>query len=389
MRVLVSCLQSLKGHPLPAYEFWRPYFVQGCQEAGIECVEVPDVDWAEGLVYPPGSELATWRARTWEIVLDFVRKEQVCRPIDFFLGYLYPKQVEVAAITHLQRMGIPCINFFCDNIREFRQVPVEYRPFALHWVPEFEALPMYRKAGLPHLHAPMPCWVPPALRTVPSCESEPPTFIGSADVLRRDLLGQAVQAGADIVVRGPGWMPESGSLAAEAASRSLVQMLANQITLVRAQGFRGLYCKLQDRLMPLNTLPIAEQWVKPFASLHEYIRITREALVTLGINRVPTARKSNRNPLTYSRLRDIEAPMLGACYLTEWTEGLDHLYNLGSEIESYRTPEEMCAKIDELKDDKVRRRRMRERAQRRALADHSVARSLGRICKRLGLRNGS
>ena len=57
MRVLLSCLQSQKRHPLPAYDFWRPYFVEGCREAGIECLEVPGVDWAEGVVYPPGANL--------------------------------------------------------------------------------------------------------------------------------------------------------------------------------------------------------------------------------------------------------------------------------------------------------------------------------------------
>jgi hypothetical protein len=44
-------------------------------------------------------------------------------------------------------------------------------------------------------------------------------------------------------------------------------------------------------------------------------------------------------PNTYSRLRDIEAPMLGACYLTEQTEGLECLYDIGNEIEIYKDPE--------------------------------------------------
>src|SRR6266513_2305327 len=136
MRILLSCLQSLKRHPLPAYDFWRPYFVQGCEEAGIECAEVPGVDWAEGLIHPPGEDLEEWRARTWETVLAFVRKEHGRHPILFFLSYLYPKQVDPTAIKELHRMGIPTVNFFCDNVREFDRVPPEYSPFALHWVPE-------------------------------------------------------------------------------------------------------------------------------------------------------------------------------------------------------------------------------------------------------------
>lgn len=389
MRVLLSCLQSLRRHPIPAYDFWREYFAQACNEAGIECVEVPDVDWAEGLALLPGKQLDAWRSRTWERVLEFVRKEQHREPIQFFLGYLYPGQVEVGAIVELQRMGIPCVNFFCDNIREFHQVPIEYRPFALHWVPEFEALMMYRNAGLPHLHAPMPCWIPIELRSIPTIETEPPTFIGSADLLRRNLLGLAVKAGADLVIRGNGWELTDDSVTPDAPASRLAEILRNQVAFVQAHGFAGFYRKLENYFIPLDAPAISEEVMKPAVSRHDYVRITREAVVILGINRVPAARASNRHPLTYSRLRDIEAPMLGACYLTEWTAGLGELYELGEEIESYRSSEELCFKIDELKKNEPRRKVMRQRAQRRALVEHSAARSLIRISERLGLRTTS
>ena len=78
--------------------------------------------------------------------------------------------------------------------------------------------------------------------------------------------------------------------------------------------------------------------------------------------------------------------MLGACYLTEWTEGLDELYDLGAEIETYRTPEEMVEKIAALQADPGRRAAMRCQAQRRALWQHSVARSVDAIGERLGVR---
>src|SRR4029079_9349139 len=125
---------------------------------------------------------------------------------------------------------------FCDNVREFRRVPEEYRPFALHWVPEFEAGPMYAAAGLPWLHAPMPCWVSPDLRGVPSRETEPPTFIGSADPLRRLLLGRALEQGADFVIRGPVCLPDHAQPVA-AGSRSWRRLASNQIATVKTNGW--------------------------------------------------------------------------------------------------------------------------------------------------------
>jgi hypothetical protein len=354
------------------------------REAGHEVVEVPGVDWAEGLTYPRGAALDRWRARTWNAIDDFVRREQ--KPINLFLSYLYPKQVEGAAIRELQCLGIPCVNFFCDNVREFAAVPAAFQPFALHWVPEFEALPMYRRAGLPHIHAAMPCWVPPHLRNTPSVELEPPTFIGSADDLRRDLLGRALQAGADFVIRGPGWKARGHAANKPPRARSVGQVLMNQIELARQHGWSAVLRKMETRLWPLESPPISDANLRDAVWDDEYVRNTRESIVTIGVNRVPTPNHSPRRPLAYSRLRDIEAPMMGACYLTEWTMGLEHLYEIGSEIEVYRSPEELGGKLDALRRDAPRRAAMRARGQRRALSDHCVARSIARIGDQLGLK---
>lgn len=385
MRILLSCLQSLKPHTIPAYGFWRTYFVRGLEEAGHEVLEVGEVDWAEGLTYSARSALDSWRARTWEKVLAFVREEQGRDPVQLFVGYLYPKQVDGAAIQELQRLGIPCVNFFCDNVREFARVPAEYRAFDLHWVPEWEALPMYRAARLAHVHAPMPCWIPPNLRTLPSRESEPPTFVGSADILRRDLLARALQAGADFTIRGKGWTAGPEMLDGKRSrSRSLRTLIANQLAIVRRHGVAAIMRKIENRVRPLPAIPIPRSRMHEAPAGDEYMRVTREAMVTIGINRVPTVRASHKNPLAYSRLRDIEAPMLGACYLTEWTKGLETLFELENEIETYRTAEELSTKLAELRKYPARRLSMRRRSQLRALHDHSVACSIERICQKLG-----
>ena len=382
MRVLLSCLQSPIRHPIPAYDFWRALFIEGCKEANVQCLEVPGIDWVEGLVKAPGSELDRWRTQTWERVLDYARREHDKQRIDLFLGYLYPKQVEPAAIIDLERLGIPSVNFFCDNVREFSRVPDEFLPFALHWVPEYEALPLYRRARLPHLHAPMPCWVAPAYRTVPASESEPATFIGTADLLRRQLLGAASQAGGDFVVRGYGWdSPEPGMQ--EVLQRTSTDILARQWRSVRQHGVASLVHKLEHRLRPVQVLPLPAERVRPTVTPDEYIRISREAIVTIGINRVPTSRASNHRPIRYSRLRDLEAPMLGACYLTEWTEGLESLYEVGSEVETYRSAEELASKLSHLRSNSEARRTLRQRGQHRALSEHTVAQSLRRIATRL------
>jgi hypothetical protein len=386
MRVLLSCLQALRPHDIPAYGFWRDYFIQGCGEAGIHAVEVPGVDWAEGLAQARGSaELKEWRARTWEKTLDFARGAHARHGLDFFLGYLYPQHVERSAVAELRRMGIPCVNFFCDNLREFRKVPDVYSVFDLHWVPEFEALAMYRRAGLKHIHAPMPCWIPERLRSVPEQETEPATFIGSADILRSGLLSDALAAGAELTVRGPGWSgPDRGPR--EGRSRKPGSLVGNQVALLRQHGLGALAAKIVNTALPVSARAISPERVQPAVFGEEYFRVTREARVTVGINRVPVARRPLRAPLAYSRLRDIEAPMLGACYLTEYSEGLAELYDLGKEVECYGSAAELAAKLEQLRKEPERRKQLRIAGQRKALGELSVKNTLGRIVTELGLQ---
>jgi len=384
MRIILSCLQSLRRHDIPAYDFWRTYFVEGCREATIEVLEVPGVDWAEGLTYAEGSEeLVTWRSRTWEKTLAFAKKEQERGDVDFFLGYLYPDQVEVSAVRELQRAGIPCVNFFCDNVREFRKVPAAYAPFDLHWVPEYEALPMYRGAGLPHIHAPMPCWVPEPYRSVANKEEGPAVFIGSADVLRENLFSEAMKAGADLTVHGRGWREEREVTAVGREQSG--SLLRNQFLHFRRNGFPGLASRLLDKAwsLPRRKIPVSQtgRTLTP----EDYVRLTRESPVVLGVGRVPSPLRPLRYPMKYSRLRDIEAPMLGACYLTEHTEGVAALYELGKEVETYSSAEELAEKLRQLLMDADKRHALRLAGQSKSLSAHSLPASMGKIAALLGL----
>jgi hypothetical protein len=163
-------------------------------------------------------------------------------------------------------------------------------------------------------------------------------------------------------------------------------MIRNQVATLRNGGIGAVSRKVENRIYPAKPPAIPSSRIKDGpASQEAYFKLTREAAVTLGVNRVPTAKSANRRPLAYSRLRDIEAPMLGACYLTEWTEGIETLYAVGEEVEVYRTPEELAEKLGELMASRERRLRMRARAQKRALSEYSVGRTVARISARLGL----
>jgi hypothetical protein len=120
-------------------------------------------------------------------------------------------------------------------------------------------------------------------------------------------------------------------------------------------------------------------------AFEDYNVLTAESMITLGVSRYPSFRFPLLKPDSYSRLRDIEAPMLGACYLTEWTEGIDELYDIENEIAVYRTVEELIEKAKELQADIGKRKKIKINGQKRALADHTIPQSLNKIKCSLGL----
>lgn len=384
MQIFLSCLQSKKHHSVPAYGFWETYFKQGIAEAGYAWREGEEIDWAEGMVYN-GDELQVWRERTWSQALIYIKQQHKLKPIDFFLSYLFPKQVEPNAIKEIQALGIPCVNFFCDNVREYIAVPKPFYCFDLHWVPEFKALKMYCQAGLNYIHAPMPAWVPPEQRTCQHPENYGVSFIGSRDVQREHLFARVLQTKTAIEIRGAGWNLEENVGAVASQEKSIWNTLVNQIDTLTRHGVRSPLWKMTYKLQPSISNSLFEPYVRPKPSDLEYGKITQQSIVTLGVNRYPSYVHPFSQPNTYSRLRDLEAPMMGACYLTEWTEGLDLLYDLGEEIETYRTPEEMAEKIEQLIDNPEKRMKMRYLGQKRALSEHTIAKSLTKVTRALGL----
>jgi hypothetical protein len=385
LRIFLCCQQSARRHAVPAYGFWAEYFRGACSEAGYECLEATACDWAEGLLPLDRHAAAGWRERTWQTAVDFIRREHDRAPIDFFLGYLFPRQVLPGALGEIRSLGIPCVNFFCDNVREFHRVPDEFRGFDLHWVPEHKAIELYKSARLPFLQAPMACWVPPNQRAPVEHESLPITFVGTRDIQRERLFAAAIRSGLAINLHGTGW--ESGTTAPSPPPRRArhpVELARRQFHFARQHGWPALVRKHAGGLLPPSGVDFDfTPYARPAPIGSAYWTALRESTVCLGVNRYPSWRFPIGRPDTYSRLRDIEAPMAGACYLTEWTAGLQALFELGSEIETYHDASELVDKCRILAIDTTRRRQMRIAAQRHALAEHSIHQTLQRIAARL------
>lgn len=378
INIYLSCLQSLHEYNIPSFSFWEVYFKKGIEEGGYTWCETPQVDWAKGLTLSRKDEIERWKVETWELVISDIKSKLTKSKIDIFLCYLYPQQIDDSSIKTIQNLGIPCVNFFCDNIRDFTRVPNEFKIFDLIWVPELSAIPMYKKEHIKCIHLPMPMWINKKSIYFKQEESESIIFIGSKCILRANLLYDAINLGLDMVIRGEGWEITSSTLSNKQPSRSFYKQVKNQFETLSKGGIAALYQKIHRRLYPPFDPPLEffKKFVRPKPNFEDYNKLTRNSKICIGINRVDTLRNPLKKPLAYSRLRDIEAPMLGACYLTEWTEDIEAFYEIGKEIETYKSADELVQKVNWLSNDVQKRNSIRTFGQKRALNNHCVKKSI-------------
>ena len=152
-------------------------------------------------------------------------------------------------IRIIQSAGIPCINFFCDHVRDFTELPREFRCFDLSWVPEQKALQLYKDESVPYLHLPMPMWVPLSLRQIKNESNKHIIFIGSRDIQRirffETLLSLAPEI--SLQVYGRGWDNENIGKGPISPKTPLIDRLQTNIYFYKRTRYITRLSKIQTR----------------------------------------------------------------------------------------------------------------------------------------------
>jgi len=91
--------------------------------------------------------------------------------------------------------------------------------------------------------------------------------------------------------------------------------------------------------------------------------------------------------IPHVRLRDFEAPMCRVCYLTGHTEEIAQFYEIGAEIDTYRSEPELIDKVRFYLAHPETAEKMREAGYRRALRDHTWVRRFEELFARTGLQS--
>lgn len=338
------------------------------------------------------------RAQTTERILDEVRNALAKGPLHLFLGYFYNSHFDPAGFDELRRLGIPSVNFYCNSIYQFDYVAQIAKAADFSWHAERDAHVRYAAAGA------RPVWVqfgadPTICHPIAADRKADVCFVGQRYADRDRWLAALARSGVPLVIYGHGWCgPESIVRAPAAAETSYLGRTqvrpgstASYLKLVaetvRTQGFMGGAARLKAlrryqrdsralsaELMP-HVMGRAPDLTAAFGA-HEVI---------LNFSNVWADRRPGSVLIPHVRLRDFEAPMSRTCYLTGHTDEITEFYDIGTEIDTYRSTEELVDKTKFYLAHPDSAERLREAGWRRARRDHTWTRRFETLFRKIGL----
>ncbi len=337
---------------------WRRHFYEGLQGAGIEVILPQGVnfDWARPVQAVDGRGQAERRATSLELSRQIERTMET--GLDAVVSCCFSHDLELEIVDKVRSSGVPWINFFCDSLYAFHTVEALARRTSLNWFVETAAEARYRSLGVPYLCAPY-ALNPRALPDASCSGAERAlSFVGTVNKNRVRTVTLLRLAGVDLHVSGWGWREALGprpsaGWSAQGALKSALRFATRSVL----HGRVGEYLDdgaFLERLCTSQTL--------------------------LGLNE---GGLGSGPYVGYLKMRDIEFPGLGCCYLTQHNQDVASAFEIGREVRTFRTLWEARQVARELACDPVGCRRMGRRARERVLGEHTWSARLPQLVESL------
>jgi len=348
---------------------WQRHFYDGLQ-AALPSVVLPvavDFGWARpasAATLGPSRDRSAMSARLW----DQIRTAHAERGLDAVISYCFSSDVDPALIERAVELGIPWINFFCDSTYAFDLVEALARVASLNWFPEQAANARYRALGRPVLCRPYAVHAAALPEAICETAEHMLGFVGAPTGNRVLRLAGLRLFGCPTEVRGEGWKSTN------AAPRRPCPPLPRPPRFDRRA--RG---RLSERILVRALKPLVRGGGSSLAD-GEMVSFLSRCRVVLGLNE---GRDSQGVYRSYLKLRDVEFPGYGCCYLTQHNEDVEHAFEVGREVLTFRHLAEAASLVRRSVRHPEAARAMGQAARRRVLAEHTWAARLLELARAL------
>jgi spore maturation protein CgeB len=338
----------------------------------------------------PDATDPTWRRvgkpKTNERLLAAFRSARAQGPVDLFYGYLYSSVVYPETIDAIRQSGVPTVNFSCNNVHQFDLVRDIAPRFDLCVVPELAAIDDFKAVGArpariqlaanPRVYHPYPT---PRLYDV--------AFVGQRYADRADFLDYLSRNGVSVRAWGAGWQTRKHFDIAHA--RAALALLEDE----RLDGVRRMVRRRLERRKPSGPATEAappsvdtSAFGGPRLLQTDLVRNFSESRISLGFATAGNSHLSGKR-LTHLRLREFEAPMSGALYLTEDQPELAEYFEPGAEVLTYANREDLLEKARYYLAHQEQSERIRRAGLDRARRDHTWQHRFADLFRLLGLND--
>jgi hypothetical protein len=314
--------------------------------------------------------------------------------VDLLYGYFYSSVVYPETLDEIRRSGVPTVNFSCNNVHQFDLVRDIAPHFDLCVVPEQAAQADFQSVGARPVRIQLAA-NPRVYHPLPEPRRYDVTFVGQRYADRAELLRHLYVNGVDARAWGAGWRTRKRlDVASVKAGLALVEdERFDGVSRVARAQLRALWSAVGRR----RTQPVAEDTSRQEAPVdtsafgaprllqRDLVRMFSQSRLSLGF---ATAGDSHRTAprLTHLRLREFEAPMSGALYLTEEQPELAEYFIPGQEVLTYTDRDELLDKARYYLAHQEQAERVRRAGLERARRAHTWQHRFTELFARLDLR---
>lgn len=317
-----------------------------------------------------------------EQLLLTLREAHQVRPIDLFFCYAIDGMFPPEVVDEVRALGIITCNFSCNNTHQFSLTRNLAPHFDFNLHSERDAAEKFIAIGA------IPMWWPMAsnpkyFHPVQTPKDIDVSFVGASYALRARYIAGLRQRGVDVHASGPGWRFGARSKWRAHVLRLILlrrAILARSMTDKRLASAR--LAELDYQRWLGNTFP---------ANLHDpisdddLVAMYSRSRVSLGFLEVFDGHDPMGELRRHVHLREFEAPMCGALYLTGHCEELETFFEPDREVLVYRSSEELADKVTFYLGHPEACEQIRLAGRRRALADHTYHKRYRSLLEALGL----
>ncbi len=317
-----------------------------------------------------------------ERLLEAFIKEHKRKPFDLFFSYFMDGMVDPSVIDQIRKIGIPTCNFSCNNVHQFYLVQELSPHFDYNLHAEKNVRDKFLNIGANPLWWPMAS-NPNYFKPLNLPRDIEVSFVGANYALRAKYIFFLLENGIDVHAYGPGWQ-----WGAKTPLRSVAKKyyyLAKYLTalssserkkyktLLKAhEAHRSLGSRFPDNLHN----PIPDDFL---------ISLYSRSKISLGFLDVYDQHDPTKEVLKHLHLREFEAPICGALYLTGYSDELAEMFEPDKEVLVYHDNAELIDKVRYFLTHNDEGDRIRQAGLRRASREHTYHNRFKHLFEHLGM----